>query len=88
MRVGGSVKTHLDAAGLPVKEPLPASDTSSVYLHGKAFSVRISDGHDANPKKQSTPPAKPEYQLEIPGTGISAAKVNKLLSEIVEKHKK
>ena len=88
VRVGGVVKTHLDEAGLPVKEPLPAAKTSSVYLKGKQFDVRISDGHDAKPKKQTTLPAKPEYQLAIPGSGISAAKVNKLLSEIVAKHKK
>ncbi len=88
VRVGESVKKHLDGAGLPVKEPLPATKTSSVYLKGKQFDVRISDGHDASPKKQSTPPAKPVYELVIEGSGIGAAKVNKLLTDIVAAHKK
>ena len=88
VRVGESVKEHLDGAGLPVKEPLPAAKTSSVYLKGKQFDVRISDGHDAGPRKQSTPPAKLVYELVVKGSGIGAAKVNKLLTGIVAAHKK
>ena len=89
-QVGDKVRELLRGMGFPVKPPLPPAETGSVYLKSKEFNVRISDGHDAQPKKQSTPPVKPEYQLVIPAgsSSVSAAKVNKLLSEIVAKHKK
>ena len=77
VHVGDKVRELLQGMGFPVKEPLPAIETSSVYLKGKKFDVRISDGHDAKPKRQSTPRAKPEYQLTIPpgSSRVSATKV-------------
>jgi signal recognition particle GTPase len=53
-------------------------------LKGEQFDVAISDGHRRKPRKLSTPPRKPRYDLVIQGSGTSAKKVNELLAKIAQ----
>ena len=86
LRAAASLKNHLEALGLPVDDPTVSLDTNSVYLKSKEFDIGISD-HGPKPSKQFEPSAKPEFRLVIKGTGVSAKRINKLLSDIVARHK-
>jgi hypothetical protein len=88
LRCGGNLKKQLDAMGLPVDDPVASHGTTSVYLKGKGrdLQVRIAD-HAPKPGRKSETPAR-EHLLLIKGTGVSAKRLNDLLSEIAARHKR
>jgi hypothetical protein len=86
LRFGDNLKRHLDALGVPVAQPLASHGTTSVYLKGRGFEVRISD-HKPERGTQADRPVQ-RHVLLIKGTGVSVKQVNDLLAEIVARHKK